>query len=98
MCSAAPFCPVSSTASKKMSWLLLSIVRCVCVGWYAHCAALNSLPALPRLTFLPRADIGNTQETDRTTVNELVPEKLLMELYGPPFSAAVQNAAAVMCA
>ena len=35
--------------------------------------------------------IGNTQETDRTTVNELVPEKLLMELYGPPFAAAVQR-------
>jgi beta-glucosidase len=31
-------------------------------------------------------------------VNELVPEKLLMELYGPPFAAAVQNAAGVMCA
>lgn len=41
--------------------------------------------------------IGNTQETDRTTVNELVPEKLLMELYGPPFAAAVRNAAGVMC-
>ena len=42
--------------------------------------------------------IGNTQETHRDTVNELVPEKLLMELYGPPFNAAVQNAAGVMCA
>ena len=42
--------------------------------------------------------IGNTQETDRTTVNELVDEKLLMELYGPPFRAAVQRAAGVMCA
>ena len=42
--------------------------------------------------------IGNTQETDRTTVNELVPEKLLMELYGPPFAAAVQRSAGVMCA
>ena len=42
--------------------------------------------------------IGNTQETDRGSVNELVPEKLLMELYGPPFAAAVQNAAGVMCA
>ena len=42
--------------------------------------------------------IGNTQETDRTTVNELVPERLLMELYGPPFASAVQNAAGVMCA
>ena len=42
--------------------------------------------------------IGNTQETDRNTVNELVPERLLMELYGPPFEAAVQQAASVMCA
>lgn len=42
--------------------------------------------------------IGNTQETDRNTVNELVPEKLLMELYGPPFAAAVNGAAGVMCA
>ena len=42
--------------------------------------------------------IGNTQETDRTTVNELVDETLLMELYGPPFNAAVQRAAGVMCA
>ena len=42
--------------------------------------------------------IGNTQETDRGAVNELVPEKLLMELYGPPFAAAVANAAGVMCA
>lgn len=42
--------------------------------------------------------IGNTQETDRSTVNELVGEKLLMELYGPPFEAAVQRAAGVMCA
>ena len=31
-------------------------------------------------------------------MNELVPEKLLMELYGPPFAAAVQHAAGVMCA
>lgn len=42
--------------------------------------------------------IGNTQETDRNTVNELVPEKLLMELYGPPFAATVANSAGVMCA
>ena len=42
--------------------------------------------------------IGNTQETDRNAVNELVPERLLMELYGPPFEAAVQHAAGVMCA
>ncbi len=41
--------------------------------------------------------IGNTQETDRSGVNELVPEQLLMELYGPPFAAAVQRAAGVMC-
>ncbi len=42
--------------------------------------------------------IGNTQETDRTTVNEIVDEQLLMELYGPPFAAAVANASGVMCA
>jgi beta-glucosidase len=42
--------------------------------------------------------IGNTQETDRTTVNEIVSEKLLMELYGPPFAAAVATSAGVMCA
>ncbi len=42
--------------------------------------------------------IGNTQETQRTQVNELVDETLLMELYGPPFAAAVANAAGVMCA
>ena len=42
--------------------------------------------------------IGNTQETDRTTVNELVDETLIMELYGVPFNAAVQRAAGVMCA
>lgn len=42
--------------------------------------------------------IGNTQETERTQVNELVDETLLMELYGPPFAAAVANAAGVMCA
>ena len=41
--------------------------------------------------------IANNQETDRGTVNALVPEKLLMELYGPPFAAAVQHAAGVMC-
>lgn len=42
--------------------------------------------------------IGNTQETDRGSVNELVPERLLMELYGPPFAAAVQVSTGVMCA
>lgn len=42
--------------------------------------------------------IGNTQETDRTTVNEIVSEKLLMELYGPPFAAAVRKSAGTMCA
>ena len=31
----------------------------------------------------------NTIEKDRTTINELVDETLLMELYGPPFAAAV---------
>ena len=30
----------------------------------------------------------NHQETDRSGVNELIDEKTLMELYGPPFHAA----------
>ena len=42
--------------------------------------------------------ILNNQETDRSGVNELIDEKTLMELYGPPFEAAVQEASAVMCA
>lgn len=42
--------------------------------------------------------IGNTQETQRGQVNEVVDEVTLMELYGPPFAAAVQEASAVMCA
>ena len=42
--------------------------------------------------------IGNTQETGRADVNELVNEQLLMELYGPPFATAVQQAAGVLCA
>lgn len=42
--------------------------------------------------------ILNNQETDRSGVNELIDEKTLMELYGPPFDAAVQEASAVMCA
>ena len=42
--------------------------------------------------------IGNTQETGRADVNELVDEQLLMELYGPPFATAVQQVAGVMCA
>ena len=29
----------------------------------------------------------NHQETDRSGVNELIDEKTLMELYGPPFHA-----------
>lgn len=41
--------------------------------------------------------IANSQETDRGSVNELVDESLLMNLYGPPFAAAVAKAAAVMC-
>ena len=46
--------------------------------------------------------IANTQETDRSGVNEIVDEKLLMEMYGAPFEAAVQGvgsrqAAGVMC-
>ena len=42
--------------------------------------------------------ILNNQETHRSGVNELIDEKTLMELYGPPFRAAVQEAAGVMCA
>lgn len=33
--------------------------------------------------------IGNTIEQNRGTINDLVDETLLMELYGPPFAAAV---------
>jgi beta-glucosidase len=42
--------------------------------------------------------INNNQETDRDGVNEVVDEVTMMELYGPPFRAAVQKAAGVMCA
>jgi len=42
--------------------------------------------------------IVNNQETHRSGVNELVDERTLMELYGPPFRAAVQHASGVMCA
>lgn len=42
--------------------------------------------------------ILNNQETHRSGVNELVDEATLMELYGPPFAAAVQESAGVMCA
>ena len=41
--------------------------------------------------------ILNNQETHRSGVNELVDEATLMELYGPPFAAAVQESAGVMC-
>jgi len=41
--------------------------------------------------------ILNNQETQRTEVNELIDEKTLMELYGVPFSAAVQESSGVMC-
>ena len=41
--------------------------------------------------------INNNQETHRSGVNEVVDEVTRMELYGPPFSAAVQKAAGVMC-
>ena len=33
--------------------------------------------------------IGNTIGQNRGTINDLVDETLLMELYGPPFAAAV---------
>eukprot|EP00756_Hemistasia_phaeocysticola_P001761 Hpha_TRINITY_DN11228_c0_g1::TRINITY_DN11228_c0_g1_i1::g.167526::m.167526/K05349/bglX; beta-glucosidase len=42
--------------------------------------------------------INNNQETHRSGVNEVVDEVTEMELYGPPFDAAVQHAAGVMCA
>ena len=42
--------------------------------------------------------IVNNQETHRSGVNEVVDERTLMELYGPPFRAAVQHASGVMCA
>jgi len=42
--------------------------------------------------------INNNQETHRSGVNEVVDEVTEMELYGPPFEAAVQHAAGVMCA
>ena len=41
--------------------------------------------------------INNNQETHRSGVNEVVDEVTRMELSGPPFSAAVQKAAGVMC-
>ena len=43
--------------------------------------------------------IGNTQETHRQGVNEVIDEQTLMELYGPPFAAAAQaGVAGYMCA
>jgi beta-glucosidase len=43
--------------------------------------------------------ILNNQETDRSGVNELVDEKTIMELYGPPFEAAAKHkVAGYMCA
>ncbi len=42
--------------------------------------------------------LGNTQETKRGSVNEIIDEVTLMELYGPPFAVAAQRAAGVMCA
>ena len=40
----------------------------------------------------------NNQEDHRTTVNELVDEVTLMELYGKPFAAAAARTAGYMCA
>lgn len=43
--------------------------------------------------------VGNTQETDRLEVDEVVDERTLQELYLPPFEAAVAaDVAAFMCA
>jgi beta-glucosidase len=43
---------------------------------------------------------ANNQEADRKTINEVIDERTLREIYLPAFEAAVQqgNAAAVMCA
>jgi hypothetical protein len=46
----------------------------------------------------PQHYILNNQETHRSGVNELIDEKTLMELYGPPFAAAAQYTAGYMCA
>eukprot|EP00756_Hemistasia_phaeocysticola_P001534 Hpha_TRINITY_DN11078_c0_g1::TRINITY_DN11078_c0_g1_i1::g.93024::m.93024/K05349/bglX; beta-glucosidase len=42
--------------------------------------------------------IGNNQETDRMRVNSLIDERTRMEIYSPPFEAAVQaGVLSVMC-
>ena len=43
---------------------------------------------------------ANNQETDRKTINEVIDERTLREIYLPAFAAAIQqgHAAAVMCA
>lgn len=40
--------------------------------------------------------ILNNQETHRSGVNEVVDEKTMMELYGPPFAAAAKKSAGFM--
>ena len=43
--------------------------------------------------------VGNTQETDRGSINEIVDDRTLHELYLPPFEAAVKaGVGSVMCA
>ena len=40
--------------------------------------------------------IGNTQETKRTSVNEVIDEVTMMELYAVPFAAAAEHASGFM--
>jgi beta-glucosidase len=47
----------------------------------------------------PKHFAANNQETDRTTVNELIDQRTLEEIYFPAFAAAVKaGAGSVMCA
>lgn len=44
--------------------------------------------------------VANNQETDHGSINELVGDRALREIYMPPFRAAIQDGhvASVMCA